>query len=1067
MSNNITSGSNMIVANDTTIGNNLYVAGTSSLGTIESNSINTTNLTSTNATLDNLDINGSLVVSGMDIMDHITNLSSNKLTNIEYDESLNKTSISGLTYINNLQTGSIDTSLLKVNGSNLLDTITTGYTNYTNNKIAEVVGSAPESLNTLKEISDLLQSDNTLTQSLVSSISGINSSITNLNTTVTTNDTKLTNVQNTVNTLSSNVSNLTSSVNSISTSNANNATSINTLNNSYNTLNTSYNTLNTSVQGLQSTVNSLNTVNTTNVNNVSNLTTSVSNLNSELDNLQASINQKLTNFNYSGGKSRINDVYVDNIEATNHIISGNSGADLNIKPSSGKISSSINFYTSNGSGTQQNKMYLNDNDLYVSTMPIKTTIDTIQTNIANLIALLSGYTYASNGDVTTIDNNVTITSGKNLIVGSINIINSLNTLNDALSGISYNITNDLTTIDNNVTITNGKNLIVGSTNIMNSLNAISDTLTGISYNIASDLTTIDNNTIVSTGNNLYLGGLTYNVKSKIDEKALVIGDNAFYGNNTFRSDSNQLRLTSYTNPTTNNSLLFGIATTNGAMNNLVKLDDFVISSGSTIDNAKNSISIVPWTSGGKKGIRISSTKLEVAPGIIETPYYSIDASGLTNQLTFKPLLTNGSYEFYTTNASDANTKTNMLSIANNNITTYAYTSLNNGTLNVSGGLIQAYKPLEMRSQDIRFLADSISGLTQMYQSGSDFVVSNNVNSGKLLFGCRDASGNYKAVLNVDNVTGVTCDNHLVLYSPNSLRFIKTFGGVNDSTQMYQTNNNFVINNNINSGKLLINCKDASGNVSPMFQTDAINGTMLSKKLEIASLDGSVAGIMGTGNNRFYLTNQNNQDLYINNDKTTLGDLHINAYSPNSNTYVDNGNFTVSAGNINVPNGSINVTNGGLNVGGNIKVNTFVAPSDSSCIGFTGNVSFDSLWNSTTLAIRHITNNATTSNFTLPSFGVYLINATITITSSDNDVNASYTVVIADQNNTSPYVAICKQSSIYTTAPIYMPKSTVFESNISFTYICSSLKTLYVGAGLRWFTTNSGTMVVNIQYTRIA
>jgi hypothetical protein len=107
----------------------------------------------------------------------------------------------------------------------------------------------------------------------------------------------------------------------------------------------------------------------------------------------------------------------------------------------------------------------------------------------------TGITYSDAGgiDLTTIDNNLTISSGKVLTLNGINVSSAITSLQTATTGITYSDAGaiDLTTIDNNLTISSGKVLTVNGINVSNAITAT----TGISYSDAGaiDLTTIDNN----------------------------------------------------------------------------------------------------------------------------------------------------------------------------------------------------------------------------------------------------------------------------------------------------------------------------------------------------------------------------------------------------------------------------------------------------------------------------------------------------------------------------------------------------------------------------------------------
>ena len=131
---------------------------------------------------------------------------------------------------------------------------------------------------------------------------------------------------------------------------------------------------------------------------------------------------------------------------------------------------------------------------------LDTTINNIQTTTGNNNTALTGITYNSSTDTTLIDNNVSIPSGKNLLLGTTNVLNNINTANTNItnlqtttSGITYNGTTDTTTIDNNLTI--NKNLIVQGMNIKDEIDALETSFT--TGTISSTNATITNLTSTS------------------------------------------------------------------------------------------------------------------------------------------------------------------------------------------------------------------------------------------------------------------------------------------------------------------------------------------------------------------------------------------------------------------------------------------------------------------------------------------------------------------------------------------------------------------------------------------
>lgn len=135
-------------------------------------------------------------------------------------------------------------------------------------------------------------------------------------------------------------------------------------------------------------------------------------------------------------------------------------------------------------------------------------IASLQSTSSGNTTALTGISYVSATDTTLIDNNVTISSGKNLLVGTTNVTTEITSLQFTLSGFTYDASQDLDYIDNNVTLAPGKNLVVNNINVSTAITNI----TGITYTSGTDTTTIDNN--VTINKTLIVEGM--NVKAEID-----------------------------------------------------------------------------------------------------------------------------------------------------------------------------------------------------------------------------------------------------------------------------------------------------------------------------------------------------------------------------------------------------------------------------------------------------------------------------------------------------------------------------------------------------------------------
>lgn len=154
----------------------------------------------------------------------------------------------------------------------------------------------------------------------------------------------------------------------------------------------------------------------------------------------------------------------------------------------------------------------NINDKFIA---LDSQIANLQTSSAGNTTALTGISYTSATDTTLIDNNLTISTGKNLLVGTTNIITAINNINSTLSGISYDSVNDLTTVNNHMILPSGNNFFLGSGyNVKTNIDDCITRLSGITYSSASDTTNIDNNVQITAGKKLYIG--TMDIEAEIN-----------------------------------------------------------------------------------------------------------------------------------------------------------------------------------------------------------------------------------------------------------------------------------------------------------------------------------------------------------------------------------------------------------------------------------------------------------------------------------------------------------------------------------------------------------------------
>jgi hypothetical protein len=213
---------------------------------------------------------------------------------------------------------------------------------------------------------------------------------------------------------------------------------------------------------------------------------------------------------------------------------------------------------------------INITDLICNTATIGTITNTelqaATTGVANNGTNLTGITYATSGDLTTIDNNVSVTG---------TITNTeLQAATTKLTGITYATSGDLTTIDNNVSVT--------GTITNTELQAATTKLTGITYVTSGDLTTIDNNVSVT-------GAIT-NTELQAATTALTgityasSGDITTIANNLTIDTGKVLAIPNYTNVETTLTSLSNQQATNTS--DITALEDvafrFVIDPATTI-----------------------------------------------------------------------------------------------------------------------------------------------------------------------------------------------------------------------------------------------------------------------------------------------------------------------------------------------------------------------------------------------------------------------------------------------------------------------------------------------------
>lgn len=159
-------------------------------------------------------------------------------------------------------------------------------------------------------------------------------------------------------------------------------------------------------------------------------------------------------------------------------------------------------------------------------------IDNLQTSTSGNSTALTGISYNAGTDTTTVDNNLTVSAGKNLLVGTANVMTLIDlnaddiiALNQRTTGMSYiGAGTDKTTIDNNVTI--NKTLIVQGMDIKAEIDALDASITSGTLN-TNDLvaTTLTVNSFSDFNGDLYIYGDLFAENESRFANTVYINDN--------------------------------------------------------------------------------------------------------------------------------------------------------------------------------------------------------------------------------------------------------------------------------------------------------------------------------------------------------------------------------------------------------------------------------------------------------------------------------------------------------------------------------------------------------------
>jgi len=256
-------------------------------------------------------------------------------------------------------------------------------------------------------------------------------------------------------------------------------------------------------------------------------------------------------------------------------------------------------------------------------------ISSLETTTGGVSSATTGITYNSGTDTTTIDNNLIVSSGKSLTLGTTNVnsfITDTNTFitasTNTLQGIVYTDINDTTTFNNNVSITG--NLIVQGTNIKAEIDALetsfttgtlnTTTLTAGTLNITNQINMTNPTRVYRSINNIGYANFC-DMDAGTDINAFSIGNagsytyfNSMKNNGIFQFSSLDIS----GNTTDNKLFLLPNVLGNGSYNPTTKADDILLLGiGGSIGTQNLNLSV--W-SDTATGVRIEPTKTIMTGG---------------------------------------------------------------------------------------------------------------------------------------------------------------------------------------------------------------------------------------------------------------------------------------------------------------------------------------------------------------------------------------------------------------------------------------------------------------------
>ena len=330
-------------------------------------------------------------------------------------------------------------------------------------------------------------------------------------------------------------------------------------------------------------------------------------------------------------------------------------------------------------------------------------IASLQTTTGGVSTATTGISYNAGNDTTTIDNNLIVSSGKSLTLGSTNVnsfITDTNTFitaaTNTLQGIVYTSNNDTTTINNNVSVTG--NLLIQGLDVKAEIDALetsfttgtltTTTLTAGTLNITNQINMTNPIRNSRNINNIgFLKFCDYSASSDIESLRISVDNTNVYYNNIRNGGVHQFLGRNLSGIDNVNRLIILPDAGNGSYNPTTQNNDIVLTSVGSVINTRN-LNLVSHSSTAN-GVRIEPTKTTMTGGTntIETSSSGINIIGnngninITSNNNNKVIINSYDYNEETSKVSNVQLCNSVYSISqassttsNNNVLAYTITT---------------------------------------------------------------------------------------------------------------------------------------------------------------------------------------------------------------------------------------------------------------------------------------------------------------------------------------------------------------------------------------------------------